>query len=133
MTCFTLTGNPVSSYISLSEAARVHNVDHRGISDCCLRSKLYMGKYLWCYSDEFEEFMEIVEYVSNNAIRIFKEKNKTIQVFSLLGDLIKEFSTFSAAASYLGVTTNVIRKQLRGKPTIEEAKYLYNLKEHLIE
>lgn len=59
--CYTLTGEFVSSFKSMNEAARVMEVSAGSIHNCCNSTEISPKKYLWKYSKN-KELPKIVSY-----------------------------------------------------------------------
>lgn len=131
VTVFTLSGKPMQSFISMSEAARYFSENrHQAISKCCLEEKLYWRKYLWCYADQFEHFVSTkLQDVSARAIKEFILKNSAVIQYSLEGEYIAEYSTITQAAKMTGLTFNLVSKWIKGESTRIKPTFIFTLKE----
>lgn len=128
---FTLSGKPIQSFISLTAATRyLNHTSHQSISSCCLGDKLYWGKYLWCYADQFDHFVNTkLKDVSTRAIREFIIKNSTVLQYSLDGEYIAEYSTITEAAKSTRLTFNLVSKWIKEQPTKIKPTFIFKLKE----
>lgn len=130
VTQFDLKGNPICSHISLSAAAEYLGADsHQSISACCLGKKLYWKKYLWCYSDKYNETLQNIKELSDKAIKEYKLKNSAILQYSLNGIYLNSFTTITEAAKYNNLTTNLVSKWMQGKSTTIKPTYIFKRKE----
>lgn len=84
----------VSSFVSISEAARVFNVSPDRITRCCNRVKGYCtaGGFYWCFADEYSTYKILGPHTSRirEVVRIDKNGNECL------------FDSVSAAADSIG-------------------------------
>lgn len=135
VTRFTLKGTPICSYISMSAAAEYLGSDrHQSISSCCLGKKLYWRDSLWCYSNNYENFVENeLPSLSIRAVKEYKLKNSKILQYDLENNFIAEYDTITDAAKATNLTTNLVSKWMYGKSTTIKPIFIFKRKELTIE
>lgn len=86
---YTMNGEFLSSYNSISEAEKITNIPHTNIIKVLQNKRRSAGGYRW--SKEKVEKLPIYIYQSENKIKVVKQ-------YTLEGLLLKEFSSASQAA-----------------------------------
>lgn len=131
VTRLTLKGVPICSYISMSAAAEAMESDrHQSISSCCLFKKLYWRDSIWCYSDQYDDFIiNKLPSISERAINEYILKNSLILQYTLEGNFIASYSTIVEAAQATGLTTNLVSKWMQGKSTVIKPTFIFKRKE----
>lgn len=97
------TGELMSTYFSLSEAAQNLNVDRKTISKACLGEIKYCQGYYWSY-----------QLQDNIETPVDKRKKRVFQ-FNLKGHYLGSFNSVSKAAKTTGINKSSIAKCCRGE------------------
>ena len=128
--CFTKEGLPISTYNSVSEAARTYNCRHQQISRACSTQFTFFLDMFWCYADEVSLKIEL--FTVDNAT-IQKEASIKSEGYSILCTDIKtqittEYKSLTHAYQSLGASPLTIKKYIINK-SIYNKKYIFKLKE----
>jgi len=122
---YDLSGNKIEEFISLSEASRVLNIDHREISRCCLNKKNLYKKFFWCYKNKEDIFLKDL---SNKIKKLKLEKNNKYII--LKKDIntnitIKKYKTIKEACLSEKISYPTMTKILNDIKTKKELKYKF--------
>lgn len=100
---YTLNGEFVAEYKSVTEASKATNTAMLSICSCCKKRHgySYANGYIWRYADDTSEVVMIYD--------------RRIEQYSLQGEYLRTFKTQSDAARAIGVTPSAIRCCLCGK------------------
>lgn len=91
---YDLEGTYIGYFPSVSEAARLNNIESSSIASCCRENGIYKssGGYMWSYTK-----VKKLNYVNNSN----KAKIKKVTMFTKLGQKLKVFDSIVSAAKYL--------------------------------
>lgn len=103
VSCYTLEGKLINTFLSIAEAGRFYNIKASHISSCCKKKLKSAGNKVWRYKGELLENLKL------------NDKAKEIQVFSLEGNLLYEFPSIANAAQHFNCKTTAISRTLRGE------------------
>lgn len=100
---YTLDGEFIAEYKSVTEASKATNIAMLSICACCKKRKQYSHTkdYIWRYADD------------TSKVKIVYDRR--IEQYSLQGEYLQTFKTQSDAARAIGVTPSSIRGCLCGK------------------
>lgn len=117
----TLDGEFICEYSSMTEASVKNNINIKGISKSCNKTrKSYLGS-IWIFKDEYNEDLNYKYSPKSYG------KSKKIYMFDNDNKLIKVFKTIDEAKSYLGCGRSAVSNMLNGKNTrvIKNCKLIY--------
>jgi len=100
--CYDLTGAFLKGYISITSAAKELKITPSNITGCCMKRTKSAGGYIWRYKNEPLDKI------------VLNEKAKPIVQLSLKEEFIREYSSITEAAKYLGCAAPNISRVLRG-------------------
>jgi len=100
------TGQKINEYDSITEAAKAVNGDTSSITKACKGKLFAISGYLWCYSDQFENWV-MPEYKKMNI--------PVHQIDANTNDIIKTYFNARQATEETGVQFQNIQKVCSGK------------------
>lgn len=107
---FSENGSYLGTFISLSEAARILNLDHRKISRACSTKHMWYANYFWAYTDERKTREGLFNSSLAAELKSAYIKSKGFTV-TLTSDVdVFTFCSIAKAAEYLNVSPRTLRK-----------------------
>ena len=100
------TGQKINEYDSITEAAKAVNGDTSSITKACKGKLFAISGYLWCYSNQFENWV-MPEYKKMNI--------PVHQIDANTNDIIKTYFNARQATEETGVQFQNIQKVCSGK------------------
>lgn len=105
---YSMDGQFIDQYVSLSEAARVHNTNHRAICRCCLAGINHSSNgFRWSYEYLGEQIAW--ELMRNN--NFYQE----VYCYDLNGTFLKRYETVTMAQNDTGINNSAICGCYNGK------------------
>ena len=131
---YSLSGEYIASYKSITEAYRITGVEQSNISDCARGIRKHSGGYLWAYHNnepcvletmpEYYDFSNIKNGITRIPLKqnfhsicsskMWEERSAPITQYDQSGNKIKEWNSISEASHSLGITDNGIIRCLNG-------------------
>lgn len=102
---YSLEGNFIRTYDSISDAARDNNISQGDICSCCKNKIRFAGSYIWRYSDEdIDTYCYFDRKTRSESLAEFnKSKRKAIeQRDKVTGELLNTFDSMKQGALAIG-------------------------------
>lgn len=120
---YTLEGNYIQKFNSLSEASLKTNSDYRLVSACCLGKRNQANGYIWAY--QYYNSFENLKNRENDII----PKGKSVIQYSKDGIFMNEYKSIMDAVRKTGVSKGKISRCCNNKVSIVDNKYKFVFKD----
>lgn len=108
---YSLNGEYIQTFESISEASRQTNISDANIVSCCKHKRNYAGDFQWRYPDDNDKDIQCFEKIFKT-----KKKNVIIQQIDLNNEqILNEYPTLTAAAEDTKISVGNISSCCQGK------------------
>ena len=123
---YTLDGEYIEAYDSISDAARANEVFESSIRSCCNRKTRKSGGFIYRFADDEEPVVTegSMRVRVSKGIKVSYKKRYVIEQCSLDGTLLDTFSTIVEAGEKTGISSSAIWSCVNGK-TKKSGGYLW--------
>lgn len=116
---FSLDGDYICEYESISEASRDNNISIQSISPVLRKKKGCAGLYLWLYKHDYENG------IKPTPVKV--TKGRPFYAFDLNGNFIKEYRSMLIASNETNTDSKMIRQNLLGKRSrVKDFQFSFN-------
>lgn len=112
---YTLDGNLIRVWDSMSEAANHLNISDKHIPDVCLGKRRSCGGFMWRYYEDTLGEPIVFPKRKRNPKRWFDSHRKEIDQFDKDGNFIKRWNSALEASQALGISTGQLCDTCKGK------------------
>ena len=114
---YSLDGEVISVYDSVTEAAKENNTNKTNISNACINKTIRCGNYAYRCKDD--TYIKRHQQFRKNTVEIYKD-----------GSLLKSFNGYGNASSFFGLAKDTFQCIVRGRRNSPKIKgYIIKIKD----
>lgn len=112
---YTVDGEYIESYDSISEAAEVNNVLDGCVRACCNRKTKTSGGFIYRYANDDRPVVMTNKVSETQTVRDGRREYRAVNQYTLGGKFVRSYSSVVEAAQLMGVFASGVRACCNGK------------------
>lgn len=106
---YSLNGDYINEYKSLSSAYRETGINHKSISECCLGKTKQCKGYVWSYKKS-----KHMDSIKDRYVRMSITRSYAVEMYTLDNELIKIYNSAKEIENEYGINQKYISRYCRG-------------------
>lgn len=99
-------GKLIENFKSIKDAGIALNIHGQQISKCCKRRGISAGGYYWCFKQDFDNFIPLINKNKTKA-------GRSVATYDIEGNIVGTYTGVRQASNILNISINTIQSAIR--------------------